>query len=39
MSLEEFQTAVMKLKSMLDSGVMTNEEFAAEKAKLLKCLY
>lgn len=39
MSLEEFQTAVMKLKAMLDSGVMTSEEFAAEKAKLLKCLY
>lgn len=39
MTLEEFQTAVMKLKAMLDSGVMTDEEFAAEKAKLLKCLY
>lgn len=39
MSLEEFQTAVKKLKTMLDEGVLTDEEFANEKSKLLKFLY
>lgn len=39
MSLEEFQTAVLKLKSMLDNGLISNEEFAEEKKKLMQFLY
>lgn len=39
MSLEEFQTAVKKLKAMHDEGLMDDEEFAAEKSKLMKFLY
>ena len=39
MALEDFQAAVMKLKSMKDSGVLSDEEFAAEKKKLLANLY
>ena len=39
MSLEDFETAVKKLKTMLDSGVITESEFAVEKKKLLKNLY
>lgn len=39
MGLDEFQTAVKKLKSMKDSGVISDEEFAAEKKKLLASLY
>ena len=39
MALDDFQTAVMKLKSMKDSGVLSDEEFAAEKKKLLANLY
>ena len=36
MSLDEFQTAVKKLKSMLDGGVISDAEFAEEKKKLMK---
>ena len=36
---EDFETAVKKLKTMLDSGVITESEFAVEKKKLLKNLY
>lgn len=39
MPLEDFETAVKKLKSMLDNGVITESEFAQEKRKLLKLLY
>ena len=39
MALEDFQAAVMKLKSMKDSGVLSDEEFAAEQKKLLANLY
>lgn len=39
MSLEEFQTAVKKLKAMRDENVLTEEEFAAEKSRLLQFLY
>lgn len=39
MSLEDFETAVKKLKSMLDNGVITESEFAVEKKKLFKLLY
>ena len=39
MSLEDFQTAVKKLKAMHDEGLMDDEEFAAEKSKLMKFLY
>lgn len=39
MSLEEFETAVKKLKSMLDNGVISESEFAVEKKKLFKLLY
>ena len=39
MSLDEFQTAVKKLKSMLDGGVISDAEFAEEKKKLMKFLY
>lgn len=38
-SLDEFQDAVKKLKSMLDSNLITKEEFMAEKKKLLSALY
>lgn len=38
-SLEDFEERVKKLKSMLDSGLMTKEEFMAEKKKLLETLY
>ena len=39
MSLDEFEAAMKKLKSMLDSGVITEGEFAREKRKLLSNLY
>lgn len=39
MTLEEFETAVKKLKTMLDNGVISDSEFAAEKKKLLTLLY
>ena len=39
MSLDEFETAMKKLKSMLDNGVITQSEFAQEKRKLLSTLY
>lgn len=39
MSLDDFQNAVKKLKSMLDEGVISKEEFTAEKKKLLANLY
>ena len=39
MSLDEFETAMKKLKSMLDNGVITESEFAQEKRKLLSNLY
>ena len=39
MSLDEFETAMKKLKSMLDNGVITENEFAHEKKKLLSNLY
>lgn len=39
MSLEDFQTAVKKLKAMHDDGLMDDEEFASEKSKLMKFLY
>lgn len=39
MSLEDFETAVKKLKSMLDNGIITESEFAVEKKKLFKLLY
>lgn len=39
MTLEEFQTAVMKLKSMLDNELISDAEFAEEKKKLMKFLY
>lgn len=39
MPLEDFETAVKKLKTMLDNGVITESEFAQEKRKLLKLLY
>ncbi len=39
MSLEDFQTAVKKLKAMHDEGLMDDEEFASEKSKLMKFLY
>ena len=39
MTLEEFQTAVMKLKSMLDNQLISDAEFAEEKNKLMKFLY
>jgi hypothetical protein len=39
MSLEDFQTAVKKLKTMLDEGILSADEFAAEKSRLLKFLY
>ncbi len=38
-SLEDFEERVKKLKSMLDSGLITKEEFSAEKKKLLETLY
>ncbi len=38
-SLEDFETAVKKLKSMFDSGVISKNEFAVEKKKLFKLLY
>lgn len=37
-SLEDFENAVKKLKSMLDSNLITKEEFMAEKKKLLAAL-
>ena len=39
MSLDEFEAAMKKLKSMLDTGVITESEFAQEKRKLLSHLY
>lgn len=38
-SLEDFESAVKKLKSMLDNGVISESEFAIEKKKLFKLLY
>lgn len=39
MSLEDFQTAVKKLKAMHDEGLLSDDEFTAEKSKLMKFLY
>ena len=39
MTLEDFQTAAKKLKSMRDNGLVSEEEYAAEKKKLLANLY
>ncbi len=39
MTLEDFETAVKKLKAMFDNGMISEGEFAAEKKKLLKHLY
>lgn len=39
MSLEDFQTAVKKLKAMHDEGLLSDEEFNAEKSVLMKFLY
>ncbi len=39
LTLEEFETAVKKLKIMLDTGAITENEFAIEKKKLLSTLY
>lgn len=39
MGLEEFQTAVLKIKSMKDNGLLSDEEFNEEKKKLLASLY
>ena len=39
MTLDDFETAVKKLKAMLDNGMISEGEFAAEKKKLLKHLY
>lgn len=39
MSLEDFQTAVKKLKAMHDECVISDEEFSEEKSKLMKFLY
>lgn len=39
MTLADFETAVKKLKAMLDNGMISEGEFAAEKKKLLKHLY
>ncbi|MBD5140004.1 MAG: SHOCT domain-containing protein [Ruminococcus sp.] len=38
-SLDDFETAVKKLKTMLDNGVISESEFAQEKRKLLNLLY
>lgn len=38
-SLDDFQESVKKLKAMLDSDLITKEEFMAEKKKLLSTLY
>lgn len=38
-SLDDFQESVKKLKAMLDSNLITKEEFMAEKKKLLSTLY
>ncbi len=39
MSLDEFETSVKQLKSMLDNNVINQEEFASEKKKLIANLY
>jgi hypothetical protein len=39
MSLDEFEAAVKKLKIMHDQGLLTEEEFIAEKRKVLTNLY
>lgn len=39
MSLDDFQTAVKKLKAMHDEGLISDDEFKAEKKKLLAQLY
>ncbi len=39
MTLADFETAVKKLKAMLDNGMISESEFSAEKKKLLKHLY
>lgn len=39
MSLEDFQLAVKKIKAMRDEGLLNDEEYDAEKKKLLKLLY
>ena len=38
-SLDDFETAVKKLKTMLDNGVISESEFAQEKRRLLNLLY
>lgn len=38
-TLDDFETAVKKLKTMLDNGVISESEFAQEKRKLLNLLY
>lgn len=38
-TLEEFQTAVRKLRSMKEEGLVSDEEYAEEKKKLLALLY
>ncbi|MDR0992141.1 MAG: SHOCT domain-containing protein [Ruminococcus sp.] len=39
MSLDDFESAVKKLKIMHDQGLLTDEEFTAEKRKVLTNLY
>lgn len=39
MSLEDFQLAVKKIKTMRDEGLLNDDEYDAEKKKLLKLLY
>jgi hypothetical protein len=39
MSLSDFEAAVKKLKIMQEQGLLTEEEFAAEKRKVLTNLY
>ena len=37
--LNDFESAVIKLKERLDSGEISAEEYAAEKKKLIATLY
>ncbi len=39
MTLDDFETAVKKLKAMFDNGMISDSQFAEEKKKLLKHLY
>ena len=39
MTLEEFEVAVKKLKSMRDNDLISAKEFNTEKEKLLSMLY